>query len=78
MFWRIVIVLIDRARRPDRVGRPRDLLDDVAQLGQLGPQVVVHVDEVLRRGLLLRRCTPRPGRHGVASAGVPRPTALRR
>ena len=55
LFWRIVIALIGRPRRTDREVSAHDLVDDVAHLRQLGPQVVVDVDEVLRGRELVRR-----------------------
>ena len=52
-----------RAGRADGGPAVPNLPDEVAQTGELGPQVVVHVDEVLRRRLLLRGVVE-PGWHG--------------
>ena len=55
LFCRIVIVLISERARPTSRRAGRDLVDELVQLPELAAQVVVHVDEVLRAGLLLRR-----------------------
>ena len=69
-----------RARRAHREVAPHHLLDDVAHLGQLGPQVVVHVLEVLRHRQLGRsvgRLLDRVGAHRVGRSTrlVPRQDA---
>ena len=61
--------------RPRRAGREvaaHHLVDDVAQLGELAAQVVVHVDEVLRRRELLgvvRRLLVGARSHRIGGSG---------
>ena len=59
LFWRIVMRLMNERTAAALRRAGGDLLDQVAQLGELGAQRVVDVDQVPAGGLLARRCSAR-------------------
>ena len=76
--WRMVMQVDVRAGDARVQRAARDLLDQVPQLRELGPEVIVDVDQMLGRRLLIGGVPCRPIRGGPTRAAALIPRLLRR